>query len=246
MTLQTNPNPLLKSLEPLQLLKLKPVDPAPDGWWLNAAGHAVKLTDENIPPYVQLREQTISPLIAEWIELYLRTARLKGRLRDSVVALEEICLDQHGVKIGGEKGNVRLTQYDGSFRVERSYQKRSAYDETLRAAQILMTEYIKEKAGESSPELVEMINSLFIPSKGGQIRKDLLLRLKQFDYEDERWKKAMAIIAKAEVALDSALYFMVEVRDADGKYHSLPLNIADVRPLAESPVEGMAMAKVAQ
>jgi hypothetical protein len=72
-------------------------------------------------------------------------------------SLEQICLDEHGVKLGGKKGNLTLALFDGSFRIERSYQKRSYYDESIKAAQMLMTDYICDKAVDA-PELVEMVH----------------------------------------------------------------------------------------
>jgi len=219
---------LLAALAQVHFVQIDPPRLPPARCWTNAKGHFVPV--EDIPEYEQLREQALRPLVGRWLSAYLDLADLKARMYEEVEALIALCAEQHGVDLGGKKGNVTLYLYDGSFKVERQYQNRSAFDEQINAAEALISKCLETWAGEAGPEIRALVKGAFEKNARGEIRRSEMIRLRSLKIDDDDWRKAMEIIAKAEKILDRACYISVSVRDAQGKYIPLPLDFASVRP----------------
>lgn len=226
---------MLAKLALVSFIQVKPPRPAPEGYWTDREGRAVHV--EDVADYEQLREETLRPLVSRWLELYLAAADLKARLYDDIEALLATCAEEHGVSWGGKKGNVTLYLFDGSFRVERNYQNRTSFDEQITAAEVLVRECLDSWADGARPELRQLVMAAFGRNACGEIRRAEMVRLRELRIEDERWERAMNIIAKAEKVLDRACYIVVSVRDANGKYHPLPLDMASIRAHKSQPTE---------
>jgi hypothetical protein len=183
-----------------------------------------------VKDYDKLKEQTVKPLIQRWLELSTEVADLKANIFDEVESLLSVCADDYGVTLAGKKGNVTLYLYDGSFFLQRRYQDRVQFDERLLAAEQLVRECLDEWAGEASDELRTLITAAFERNKEGDIRRSELVRLRKLKIDDERWQRAMGIIAEAEQIIESACYFQVQRRDNTGKYQPVPLDFAAVHP----------------
>lgn len=209
-------------------LPTRKAQPAPD-WWINRQGGATHI--DSISPYELLREETLRPLLERHLELYLALADHKARLDAHLSALVDVCWQKHGVRIEGEKKKgMTLYLYDGSMCVRRTYRDRTAYDESIGAAETLVKEWLAEKTAEAGPEVQALIASAFEKNKEGDIRRSEMVRLRSHKFEDERWTRAMQIIAEAEQVLATACYFTVMIQDARGEYQPLPLDLAAVRP----------------
>lgn len=223
-----SPATLLDQLSKVQFIQMKPPRPAPEGCWTDREGRFVPL--EDVSGYEQLREQYLAPLVHQHLALYLAVADLKAQMLDGIEALIALCWEEHGVKLGGKKHNVTLYTYDGLFKVERSYQNRSRYDERIGAAEALIQEMLEDMKGALPDDARKLITAAFERNAQGEIRRAEMIRLRGLKLEDARYKHAMDIIADAEQIIDRACYITVSIRDAAGKYIPLPLDFASVRP----------------
>ena len=199
-----------------------------ESMWQDRNGRFVPIS--LIKEYEQLREQQIDPLIQRWIALYEEMADLKANMFDDIEDLLDICAYQYGVTLAGKKGNISLYKFDGSYMLQRKFQNRSQFDERLLTAEQLIRSYIDELAGSASDELKVLILGAFERNKDGEIRRHELVRLRALDINDERWRNAMDIIAKAEQIIDSACYVQVHKRVASGKYEAMHLDFSAIIP----------------
>jgi hypothetical protein len=225
---------LLGRLAQVHFIPLKPVRTPPAGYWTDRDGRLVHI--EDVADYEQLRETYLAPLLHRHLEIYLGIADLKARYLDDIEALLQLCWERHRVKFGGKKNNVTLYTFDGLFRIERNFQNRTRYDEQIGAAEALIKEFLDDVAASLPTDARTLISNAFERNAQGDIRRAEMIRLRGLKIEDERYRRAMQIIAAAEQIIDRACYFTVSVRDAGGKYQPLPLDLASVRPHKAEPV----------
>lgn len=226
----TNPIPaqMLEQLGQIKQFQVKPPREAPAGCWTDKDGRFVPM--EDISEFDQLKEETLRPLALAVVSQYLGLADLKARLFEEFDALVETSWERYGVQVGGKKKNATVYLFDGSVKLERAFQNRVVFDERIGAAEALVREYLTDLGAGLEPEARNLIAAAFERNAQGEIRRGEMLRLRNHKISDERWQKAMKIIAEAEEIIDRACYITVSVRDALGKYQALPLDIASVRP----------------
>uniref|UniRef100_UPI002AB78737 DUF3164 family protein n=1 Tax=Burkholderia cenocepacia TaxID=95486 RepID=UPI002AB78737 len=76
----------------------------PAGYVMDARGRLVP--ESLIEPIDQLRDQTITSLVAEAKRLQSAMAEFKARAFGDIAAFVETSHEQYGVKVGGAKGNI--------------------------------------------------------------------------------------------------------------------------------------------
>lgn len=223
----------LLPLKPIyQETELEAVKPPIDGddYWMDRDGNKIK--PGNIKPYERLRESTVREVAAEWKALHRKIAWLKRHGFDAVQMLLDTCAADYGVTLAGvKKGSCSLPTYDGSQMLQRTYKDRMKFDERINAAEELIREYLGEKKEALDDDTSAIIGIAFERNKEGELNRSMLIKLRSLNIADERWKKAMTIIAEAEVIVDAACYLMLHEADpTTGKWLPVPLDIAAIKP----------------
>ena len=116
-----------------------------------------------------------------------------------VAAFVALSAEQYGAKVGGNKGNLTITTYDGRYKVQRQVSETLVFDERLQAAKALIDECITEWTEGSRDEIRALINDAFQVDKEGRINTGRVLSLRRLKIDDERWRQAM--LAKAVIAV---------------------------------------------
>jgi len=144
-----------------------------------------------------------------------------------VAAFVQLSAEQYGAKVGGNKGNLTLTSYDGRFKVQRSIAETLVFDERLQAAKELIDECITEWTEGSRDELKALINDAFQVDKEGRINTGRVLSLRRLKINDDRWQRAMQAVSDSLQVAGSKAYLRIYVRrDGDGKYEPVSLDLA--------------------
>jgi hypothetical protein len=158
---------------------------------------------------------------------------LQGVVND-IDQFVNLSTEQYGAKVGGNKGNYTLYSYDGSLKIVVSRHDFIRFDERLKAAESLIGECLNEWGEGARPELIVLIKDAFVQDKEGKIRTDKILRLRQFDFRDEKWQQAMAAIADSIQIERSKTYWRFYVRDKDGAYNAIELDASKVLTAADA------------
>jgi len=160
--------------------------------------------------------------------LALREA-MKG-FRDDVMgdiaAFVQLSAEQYGAKVGGNKGNVTLTTYDGAFKIQRQVAETLGFDERLQAAKSLIDECITEWTEGSRDEIRALINDAFQVDSTGRINTGRVLSLRRLKIDDDRWHRAMQAVSDSLQVAGSKAYIRVYARRPDGKYEPIALDLA--------------------
>ncbi|MEE3215517.1 MAG: DUF3164 family protein, partial [Pseudomonadota bacterium] len=114
--------------------------------------------------------------------------------RMTVLAL----LDQeHGVKMGGAKGNVTLTTFDGTQKVQLAIADQITFGPELQSAKKLVDECLVEWSTDSRPELQAIVQRAFNTDKEGLVNRAELFGLLRLEIADDRWQRAMKAIKES-------------------------------------------------
>jgi hypothetical protein len=203
------------------------VKPIPEGYLEDATGRLIP--HSLIAPIDFARNDLVLELIAKAQALSKSISDFKMKAFGDIAAFSEMSAEQYGVKMGGNKGNITLTSFDGRYKIQRAISDNLSFDERLQAAKALIDECVSDWSADSDPKIKVLINDAFQVDKEGAINTGRVLRLRKLDIKDERWLQAMQAIADAVTVIGSSTYLRVYERVGDtGKYMPISLDVAAV------------------
>lgn len=199
----------------------------PDGYKQDPQGRLIPL--ETIRPIDIERDDLVQKLVEQARETSANLGAFKQKAFADIQAFVELSAEQYDVKVGGMKGNVTLTSFDGRFKIIRAYQDNIVFDERLQAAKALIDECLRDWTKEAGPEVRAIIDRAFEVNKQGQLNEGRILALRRVDIKDPRWKRAMDAISESIQVVGSKGYIRVyeRVGDAD-EYRPIALDVAAV------------------
>jgi hypothetical protein len=196
-----------------------------NGYWQDASGRLVP--EEMVKPIDRARDQLVREGIARGQAMAQQLAAYKKWLFNEITAFVELSCEQYQVKVGGKKGNLTLTTFDGQFKIIRQVSDSLAFDERLQAAKVLIDECIQDWTSGSRPEIRALINDAFQVDKQGKISTDRVLGLKRLDITDEKWLRAMQAIQDSIRTVGSSTYVRLYQRVGDSdRYEPIALDMA--------------------
>jgi len=197
----------------------------PAGYKEDAAGRLIPL--EHIKPIDLARDDLVREIVTSARYLSEGIAKFKAQTFGDIAAFVEMSGEEYGVKVGGKKGNVTLTSFDGRYKIQRAISDHISFDERLQAAKALIDECLNDWSETSDPKIKMLVNDAFQVDKEGTINTSRVLRLRKMDIRDERWMKAMQAIADAVTVIGSSTYLRVYERVGDtDQYQPIPLDVA--------------------
>lgn len=201
----------------------------PPGFRTDSAGRLVP--EESIKQIDKLRDETVMHLVKIAKQTNDALKSLKAVALNEIEAFVALSAAEYDVKLGGKKGNVQLTSFDGRYRIVRANHDCMSYDERLLAAKELIDQCLQEWSAikEVPRGLIVLANKAFRRNAKGEISISRLLDLRTYEIEDERWKKAMNIIADSIHVNGSVTYIRVYERIGQtDQYKPIALDIAGV------------------
>lgn len=152
---------------------------------------------ETIKPTDLLMDETVRKVLGFADNLNAQIARFKLHTLADVSSLLALFDQEHGVKLGGTKGNVTLTTFDGTMKVQLAIADQITFGPELQSAKKLVDECLVEWAADSRPELRAIVQRAFNTDKEGLVNRAELFGLLRLDIEDERWQRAMKAIKES-------------------------------------------------
>ncbi|HTF98644.1 MAG TPA: DUF3164 family protein [Cellvibrio sp.] len=201
----------------------------PQGCRMNAQGAYVPV--ERIKPIDLLRDELVTKIVQRAAILNEQLSKLKNDALEEIATFVEQSAAEYRVNLGGKKGNVQLASYDGKYKVMRAKHDYMSFDERLLAAKQLITECLEDWAGRPGVPrgLVVIAEKAFRKNSKGEISVSRVLDLRSHDIEDERWKKAMEIIADSIRVQATVTYLRLYERVGNSdQYKQISLDIAGV------------------
>lgn len=192
-------------------------------FYINSAGAMVP--EEAVKDTDKLRDDVVNTIVERIIALEKRMKEIKTECMNDIEAFIKILAEQYKVEIGGVKGNVQLTSFDGTKQVLLNMSRSIEVNEGVEIAKQLIDEYLIEITGDSTPEIRALVGQAF-RVKQGKMDVRRLLELKQLNIKDERWMKAMEAISESIVVTASKPCLRLRDKDKNGEYKTHLLEFA--------------------
>lgn len=197
----------------------------PDGYMQDAKGNLVPLA--NVKPIDRARNDLVNELVSQAKRQAASMKAFKAAAFADIAAFVELSAEQYGVSIGGKKGNITLTSFDGRYRIIRQVSEHIVFDERLAIAKELIDRCITKWAEGVNDHIRTLVEHAFRTNRQGQVSTGAILGLRRLNIDDAEWKQAMEAIADSIQANDSTTYvrFYERVGETD-IYRPIALDLA--------------------
>ncbi|CCG07337.1 DUF3164 family protein [Pararhodospirillum photometricum] len=197
----------------------------PAGYMRDAKGRLVP--EHLVKPLDSLMDQAVRALIGHAEALSAQIARFRGHSFDDIASFLSIAADQYGAKIGGAKGNITLTSYDGTLKVQVAVADRLTFGPELQVAKALIDECIVDWSKGARDEICALVEHAFRPDKEGQVSPDAVLALRRVEIGDDRWQRAMEAITDSIRIVGSKSYIRFYRRaNAQAPWQAITVDLA--------------------
>jgi hypothetical protein len=182
---------------------------------------------ETIKPMDMLIDGQVRKIIAFARDLSEQVARFKIHTFQDIDALQGLIAQEYQAKLGGAKGNMTLTTFDGCLRVQLQMQDQFDFGPELQAAKALVDECLTEWAAEARDEIRAIVNRAFQVDKEGRINRAEIFMLLRVEIEDPRWRRAMDAVRDSIRILGSKAYLRFQTRKSpDAAWSSVTIDLA--------------------
>jgi hypothetical protein len=165
----------------------------PPGYMADSKGRLVP--DHMVKPVDKLEDQLVRRMLGYADDLSARIARFKGYCFDDVGAFLALLAEEYGAAKGGVKGNITLTSYDGTGKVQVAVADTLTFGPELQVAKVLIDECVREWGEGANANIRTLVEHAFRVDKEGQVSREAIFSLRRIEIDDDRWERAMAAIA---------------------------------------------------
>lgn len=204
----------------------------------NAVEHAGKIyvhdSKGNLVPVESVKatdllmDEVVRKVVSYAQPLSEQVARFKEHSFDDVDGFVALLAQEYGANLGGRKGNITLTTFDGLKKVEVAVADLIVFGPELEIAKQLFDECVLEWSAGSHDNIRAIINKAFRVDKKGQVNRNELQSLMRTEIKgDERWNRAVDAIRDSMRMVGSKRYVRVFTRPTqDAQWAPVVLNVA--------------------
>lgn len=207
----------------------------PPGYVMDAKGRLIPKS--MVKDHELLEDQVVRNVIGHAETLSAQIGRFKGHCYEDIATLLDLLAEKYGARKRGMdgKGNVTLTSFDGTLRVQVQVQDQLTFGSGLQIAKSLIDDCLRAWSADARPELRAVVTEAFRTDKEGQVSREAVFSLLRMEIEDEGWKRAMEALRDSIRVVGSKSYIRMHRRGDDGRWMPISVDLAS----AEVP-EGMA------
>lgn len=197
----------------------------PDGYMKNRAGHLVPVA--NISEIETFRHDFVVEMVERAKGLNATLAYFKASVMEGMADLTKLSAANHGVKLGGEKGNITLTSFDGQYKVVLAMAGVPQVDERIQVVKAMLNNCLTRFSDGGSKEIKALMESAFKTNNAGMISIYRLRWLRAAKIEDDEWKDGIRLLDELLLPVLSKAYVRVYELKND-KYELIALDLGGV------------------
>ena len=192
-----------------------------EGYMENAQGHLVPVA--NVREIDKLRDQLVRDMIGGAEMLAGHAKKFRETCFGEVSALVDVAAAEHGVRMGGEEGNIQLTSFDGRMKVIRACDKVITFTEGMSVAREIIFGCIARWTEGANKNLAVIVRKAFETDKDGHLSSSKIMGLFALKIDDADWTKAMGIIRDSIQVAGTKTYIRFYKRGEDGEFKQIAL-----------------------
>ncbi len=154
----------------------------------------------------RLMDEVVRKIVGYAEPLAEQIARFRQHTFDDVDAFVALLEQDYGAKLGGQKGNITLTTFDGLQKVQVQVADAISFGPELQVAKGLVDECLNEWTADSNANVRAIVQRAFNVDKEGQVNRAELLQLLRLEIDDARWKRGMEAIKDSMRVVGSKRY----------------------------------------
>lgn len=188
------------------------------------------LVPENlVKPIDKLMDEEVRKMIGYATELSANIARFKNHCFVDVESLKTLIAQNYDATLGGAKGNLTLTSFDGTMKVQMAVADLLEFGPELQAAKLLIDECLVQWSEGSNDELRTLVTRAFQVDSHGKINRAELFMLMRVGITDPRWLRAMDAVKDSIRIIGSKTYLRFYQRPtADAGWQAIAIDLAQV------------------
>lgn len=190
-------------------------------------GKMALVSEDAIKPVDLLRDQLVLDIQDKVMAMKRKMEDTKRECLNDIETFMNLAAAEYGVTLGGKKGNVQLTSFDGNTRVLLAISDSLDLTEGVHAAKQLIDEYLTDLTRDSSSDLKTLVSNAF-RVKQGKMDVKRILELRSYNITDPRWKQAMDIISDSIKIASSKQCFRVHTRKGEEGFQQLNLDFSTI------------------
>jgi hypothetical protein len=185
---------------------------APAGYLRDGAGRLVPLA--LVKPADLQRDKLVRELFAKFEAMQAACMAFRQCADADIDAHLALVAEQYGVAMGGQEGNLTLSSYDGSLRIQRAVEKSIAFSDEIHAAKKLIFACLADWTDGARDELKVIADDAFRTDAQGHLSVGRILGLLRWSIQDPRWLEAMRAIRDSIRVQSTKDYLRFYRRDA--------------------------------
>lgn len=202
-------------------------DAIPEGYLRNSMGHLVP--KELIKEIDITRDELVREIIARAEKTQRDMQDFKLSALADLTAFVELSAEKYGVKVGGNKGNITFTTFDGDYKIQIAVSEHMVFDERLQAAKELIDQCIHKWTETSGAEVRALVEHAFQTDKEGHINIGRILGLTQLKIDDPVWKSGIDAMRDSMQVTGSTTYMrMYKRKGQNKKYEQITMDMAAI------------------
>ncbi|WP_394166019.1 DUF3164 family protein [Photobacterium piscicola] len=196
----------------------------PEGYMVDRKGRFVPIAQ--IDDHDLLMDELVRGLIIGAKIRREKLADFKKLAFDDCHAFLELLAEKYDRKLGGKKGNVQFTTFDGSQQVRIAIQESIVFGPELQIAKDMIDELVSEWSAGANENLRAIITDAFQVDKAGNISTSRILSLRRIKIDDERWLEAMNAVAESILIASSKSYVRFYEKGEKDEMQAISLDFA--------------------
>ena len=192
-----------------------------DGYMKNAQGHLVPVA--NVKEIDKVRDEIVRKMVEGARLLAEHSRQFREVCFGEVGHFVELAAMEHGVTLGGDKGNLTLTSFDGTLRVTRASDEQITFTEGMTVARKLIFDCIDKWSDGANTNLAALVRKAFETDKAGHLSASKIMGLLSYQIEDDDWRKAMDVIRESVQVIGTKTYIRFYEREAGGEFKQIAL-----------------------
>ncbi len=196
--------------------------------WLDEAGNSIPF--KSIKPHEKINEQITYKVATSALKVHSALVALKLTISDSVNKAIDAFHKQYAGKRTEFKGNYTIFNFGQTTKVEVSVSNPIKFDDlTIQKAKDKLDQFLGNGLKADSEALKQMVLDAFATSRGKlDVKKIMGLQRYADRINAPLYTQAMQLINQAIRRPATATYYRVAVKQPNGEWEYIKLNLADI------------------
>lgn len=196
--------------------------------WVDETGMQIPVN--RITKIERLKERHAASIYKKSIGIHESLKAFKADVTKMCQEVYDLAMAEANNADSKSKGNFMWYNFDRSIQVQVKIAERIEFDDLLiKACQDKLAQYINENVTSTDPLIPQLINDAFSTTKGKLDSKKVMSLLRyRSRVKNPLFEEAMKHLEDSIRRPESKAYFMVSVRNEEGKYENIDLNFSSV------------------